>query len=225
MQSGSRKALPPTRSEATRAALVRVALDRFGAKGFEATSTREIASAASANIASIAYHFGGKDGLRIACADFVVATMSAVVGLAEGAEKDAGSLSPVEAQAALRRIGEGLVDAIVARDEARSLVRFVLREMFEPSPAFEQLDRAIRPIHARACRLWARATGAAPDSDATKLAVFSLIGQVLYFRLARPEVMRILNWAEIGPSQADAIKSRIAFNLDAAVDRSRRASP
>ena len=225
MQTGSREAFPSARSETTRAALVRAALDLFGAKGFEATSTREIATAANANIASIAYHFGGKDGLRIACADFVVATMSAVIGAAEGAAKDAGSLSRTDAQAALRRIVEGLVDAIVARDEARSLVRFVLREMFEPSPAFEQLDRAIRPIHARACGLWSRATGAEPDSEATRLAVFALIGQVLYFRLARPEVMRILNWAEIGPREAAAIKSRIVFNLDAAIDVSRKSAP
>ena len=52
----------------------------FGAKGFEATSTREIASAANANIASIAYHFGGKEGLRLACAEMVGQRIQGVVG-------------------------------------------------------------------------------------------------------------------------------------------------
>ena len=63
--------LPPS-AEQTRQALIRAALKLFGAKGFDGTSTREIAAAARANIGSIAYHFGGKEGLRLACADFIV---------------------------------------------------------------------------------------------------------------------------------------------------------
>ena len=63
------------RGEATRLALIRAALDLFGAKGFEAASTRAVAAAAGANLASIAYHFGGKEGLRLACADHVVQTI------------------------------------------------------------------------------------------------------------------------------------------------------
>ena len=35
----------------------------FGEKGFAATSIREIAALAGSNIASISYHFGGKEGL------------------------------------------------------------------------------------------------------------------------------------------------------------------
>jgi AcrR family transcriptional regulator len=224
MQTGSRQALPSARSEATRAALVRAALDLFGAKGFEGTSTREIAARAGANIATIAYHFGGKEGLRAACADFVVGTMSQVFAVAEAAANDR-SLSPADAQAALRRIGEALVDAIVVRNEAHSLARFMVREMFEPSPAFERLHSAFRPIHARTCGLWARATGAEPESESTKLAVFSFIGQIIYFRVARPVVIRILHWSEIGPREAAAIKKRIVFNLDAAFELSRKTHP
>lgn len=75
---------PTPRSEATRAALVRSARELFGAKGFEATSTREIAALAGANIAAIAYHFSGKVGLRRACAEFVVAT----IGIFDSAQGD-----------------------------------------------------------------------------------------------------------------------------------------
>ena len=55
-------------SQQTRAALIAAGLRLFGEKGFDATSTRDIAAAANTNIASIAYHFGGKEGLRLACA-------------------------------------------------------------------------------------------------------------------------------------------------------------
>src|SRR5690606_9671040 len=55
----------------TRVLLIRAALRLFGRQGYEAASTRAIAAEAGTNISSIAYHFGGKEGLRLACADAV----------------------------------------------------------------------------------------------------------------------------------------------------------
>ena len=213
------------RAEATRAALVRSGLDLFGAKGFEATSTREIAGAAGANIAAIAYHFGGKDGLRTACADFIASTIGDVIARAQGAPADIESLPPAKARDHLARIAETLIDSMVVRAEAGPIVRFVLREMFEPSAAFERLYGAIRPMHGRACAIWARATGAEPESEATRLAVFALIGQIIYFRLARPAVLRRMDWSEIGPDEAAAIKRQVVANLDAAIRSAQKAAP
>jgi TetR/AcrR family transcriptional regulator, regulator of cefoperazone and chloramphenicol sensitivity len=217
--------LPLSRSEATRAALVRAALELFGAKGFEATSTREIAAAANANIAAIAYHFGGKEGLRTACADFVVAVIREVFAAAEGEAEPIGTLTQAGASGALSRIASGLIDAIVVRSEARPIVRFVLREMFEPSAAFERLYGAIGPMHARACAMWSRATGAPAESEGTRLAVFALVGQLIYFRLARPAVLRRMDWRDIGPAEGAAIKRLVIGNLDAVLDLTRKNAP
>jgi AcrR family transcriptional regulator len=214
---------PSPRADATRSALVRASLELFGAKGFEATSTREIAAAASANIAAIAYHFGGKEGLRAACADFVVAAIAEVFVDAEGEAH--ASETPAAARDALARIASGLIEGIVVRGEARPIVRFVMREMFEPSAAFERLYGAIGPMHARACALWSRATGAPAESETTRLAVFSLIGQLIYFRLARPAVLRRMEWRDIGPAEGAAIKRLIIGNLDAALDLARKSAP
>jgi TetR/AcrR family transcriptional regulator, regulator of cefoperazone and chloramphenicol sensitivity len=219
------ESLAPSRSEATRAALVGAALELFGAKGFEATSTREIAAAADANIAAIAYHFGGKEGLRAACADFVVLAIGEVFVAAGGEAEPIGGLTQAEARSALSRIASGLIDAIVVRAEARPIVRFVLREMFEPSAAFERLYGAIGPMHARACAMWARATGAPAESEATRLAVFALIGQLIYFRLARPAVLRRMDWRDIGPAEGEAIKRLVIGNLDAVLDLTGKNAP
>ena len=217
--------LSSARAEATRAALVRSGLDLFGTKGFEATSTREIAARAGANVAAIAYHFGGKDGLRTACADFIASTIGDVFACARRASANIETLSPNEARDQLARIAETLIDAIVARAEAGPIVRFVLREMFEPSAAFERLYGAIRPMHGQACAIWASATGAEPESEATRLTVFSLIGQIIYFRLARPAVLRRMEWVEIGPHEAAAIKRQVIANLDAAIAHARKTPP
>ena len=66
-------------AEQTRLALVRAGLRLFGQRGFDGTSTRQIAAAAKANIGSIAYHFGGKEGLRLAAADHIVETIRASI--------------------------------------------------------------------------------------------------------------------------------------------------
>ena len=73
-------------SDSTPQSLVEAALRLFGLKGYDATSIREIASEAKANVASIGYHFGGKDGLRRACAEQVAATIRRIrnAAFAEG---------------------------------------------------------------------------------------------------------------------------------------------
>src|SRR5689334_16372155 len=81
-ERNDRKTQTPPAAEQTRQALIRAGLRLFGAKGFDGTSTREIAAEANANIGSIAYHFGGKEGLRAACAAFIVETIQSVAAQA-----------------------------------------------------------------------------------------------------------------------------------------------
>ena len=64
----------------TRADLIAAGLHLFGRDGFAATSTRALAAQAGTNVASIAYHFGGKEGLRLACADEVLRRIAMVAG-------------------------------------------------------------------------------------------------------------------------------------------------
>ncbi|XJN84975.1 TetR family transcriptional regulator [Mesorhizobium terrae] len=75
---------PPSPADMTQTALIHAALKLFGRQGYDGTSTREIAAAAKANIGSIAYHFGGKEGLRAAVADHIVATIQSIAGQALG---------------------------------------------------------------------------------------------------------------------------------------------
>jgi len=220
------EALLSPRSETTRSALIRAGLDLFGAKGFEAASTREIAAAAGANVASIAYHFGGKEGLRSACADQVVATVGDIFARALADLPVPARLTRGAARDRLARILAAMVDAIVAGDAARPLARFILREMFEPSDAFDRIYAgAFAPMHARACEIWARAAGVEPESEATRLAVFAMIGEVVYFRLARPAVLRRMGWRDIGGAESGAIKRLVVANLDAALTTARRSRP
>ena len=218
-------ALGEGRGEATRLALIRAALDLFGAKGFEAASTRAVAAAAGANLASIAYHFGGKGGLRLACADHVVETVRGM--LAEPlAAAGAAPLSPPAARALLERVVAAFVAFLIVRPEAQAIARFVVREMFEPTEAFERIYAdAFAPIHERFCSVWAAATGAPADAPATKLATLAMLGQILYFRVGRRVALRRLGWADIGPSEGEAIRATLIAHLDAALAAAREGTP
>ena len=59
----------------TRVALMEAAATLFAEKGFEVVSVREITTLARANVASVKYHFGSREGLI----DAVVARMATPV--------------------------------------------------------------------------------------------------------------------------------------------------
>ncbi len=214
----------PQSAEQTRQALIRTALKLFGAKGFDGTSTREIATAANANIGSIAYHFGGKEGLRTACAMFIVEMIQSVAGkaLAEtGGPKDAAA-----ARARLEMALDRMIGFIVAAPEAGEIVQFMLRELAHPTAALDVIYTGVfEPVHKRLCQVWAEATGEEAESDRTKIAVFTMIGQVIYFRIARFAVLRRMGWADVGPKEAAEIIAVAKGNLAAVLAASKDAKP
>jgi AcrR family transcriptional regulator len=211
----------PPRGQQTRGALVAAALKLLGDKGFEAASTREIAAEAQVNIAMIAYHFGGKEGLRAACADFVAARMREIFAAAGPVSAE----TPAQARAALAALARALIGGVVADEAARPLARFLLRELSEPSPAFARMfQTSLAPLHARACALWALATGGEAESVATRLSVFAMLAEIVYFRIARAPVLLRMGWSEIGPAEAAAIESVVLGNLEAAIEAARSAA-
>lgn len=200
----------------TIAQLVAAGLHLFGRHGFEATSTRALAARAGTNISSIAYHFGGKEGLRLACADAVAAAIGQV---AQAIPPDPGAIGRDQAHRILRRLMRRIVTFLVT-PAAADVVGFLLRELATPdSPVLDRLYATlIEPRHRALCLLWAAATGGEPDSEDTRLAVFSLVGQAAYFRLAAPMVQRRMGWSGYLRRDTRAIQRRLLANLDAMLE-------
>jgi len=209
---------PASPADMTRAALVRAALGLFGKQGFDGTSTRAIAAAANANIGSIAYHFGGKEGLRIAVADHIAETIQTVAGQALGAgpAPDFEAATPESAERQLAAALERMVAFMVVRPEAGEIVQFMLREMAQPSAALDRIYAGVfEPLHRRLCLIWQQATGEEAESERTKLTVFTLVGQVVYFRIGRAVVMRRMGWEGIGDAEAARVLDVTRDNLRA----------
>jgi AcrR family transcriptional regulator len=204
----------------TREAIIAAAMQGFAEKGFEATSIREIAALAHSNVASISYHFGGKEGLRAACAAHVVDLMGEVLAAGRAVEPPA---DPAEAERSLAALVRNMTSFLLLRPEARLIAGFMLREMAHPSSALDTVYEGLfESVHTRVCSLWGVAVGHPPETESVRLAVFSLIGQILYFHICRPVVERRMDWTAIGPAEAEAVADTVTRNLSArlAADRS-----
>jgi AcrR family transcriptional regulator len=219
----------PIPGEATRMSLLGAGLDLFGRKGFDATSTRDIARAAGVNIAGIAYHFGGKVGLHRACAELIGRTIAALFPAAEAtdARRD-DDLSPDEALERFLEVGSGFARFLLARPEAEAIARFMVREQMDPTATFSIVfEGLIRPRHARMCRLWGRAVGEDPKSEDVIIAVSTVIGQIVFFRVGRATALRVLGWETIDGERVERILAvvRETIRAMAATRRARRTSP
>jgi len=150
------------RAAARRRQVLTVASELFAAKGFEATSIRDIATAAGMMSGSLYYHFASKEDLYIAVQDASIskifnAVEQAIPGIADPWERlEAAAIAHVEAM--LDRSGFRVLvtplfppgldktvrDALVAqRDRFERMIDTVIAEL----PLPESLDRRIFRQH------------------------------------------------------------------------------
>jgi len=202
------------RGSETRAQLIEAALDTFGLHGFDGATTREIAKAAGANLAAIAYHFGSKEALHTAVAEHVATSMRAAIepALVDVAGPSA-SATPEAAQASLKQLLLAYVDIIVGDARAERWARFIVREQMQPSAAFDTIYGFMSGPVGVATRLVAVATGR-PEDEGTKIRVFAMFGQVLVFRVSQALVTRHMGWKAIGERKRAEIKRVIAGHVE-----------
>ena len=208
-------------AEATRNALMNAGMRLFGSKGFDAASIRDIAAEAGANIAAIGYHFGGKEGLRRACAEQVARAIRAIASRVLGDRLDAPDIrTPDQARAALRSFISNAIPFLLTDSRTHTMVPFMLREVMNRSVAFDIVYAGVmEPTHRQLCRLWGLATGRDVQSTEVRLAVFAMIGQVLYFRIGQEIVLKRMDWQAYGPEEAGAVATVVLANLDRALAR------
>jgi len=207
-----------SRGEDTRLRLIEAALKIFGELGFEGTSTRALADAANANLAAIPYHFGSKEGLYRAAAEFIVErtgeeifpTLSRVE-----AALAARKLARDEAVAALHEVLERFSAIVIGSEFPDTFPAFVMREQLQPGAAFEILYQGMMRRLIEACtKLLALISDRRADDMRTVIKAQTLLGQVLVFRTSRACVLRALGAREISKEQLRMIQSTIAENVD-----------
>lgn len=198
------------RGAETRQRLLLGALDVFGRYGFEGATTRQIAKAANANLAAIVYHFGSKEALHLAVAEYIMASIEKLAAptLASVSRPDALKTPETALDALLELIG-AYVDIILGTEEAELWARFVVREQMEPGAAFDVIYKLMGSSHKLACTLTGKVVGQDPEDEDVKLRTFTIFGQILVFKVSQAMVLRSMEWSRIDAERRSRIKSLV----------------
>jgi len=171
--------------DSTRIRLLEAAGEEFACKGFDAARVRTICERAGANVAAINYHFGDKGQL------YVEAVLHAHRC---GVDPSAGDLDPQgDPSDQLRRFVHDFLKHVLAMNDPEDWRhRLILRELLHPTAASDVLIREV--IHPKFERIEQIVERFCPDADERKrhALAFSIIGQCLHYRMARPITERLI---------------------------------
>lgn len=194
------------------ATLLDTAIDQFGKLGFEGASTRDIARLSGTAMSSITYHFGGKQGLYLAAAEHIAASIRNLQGEAVARAVAAGQESPEAAIEALATVLDGLAQMML-RPETEAWSRFIIREQQFPTEAFDRLfTRAMQPILDAFVQLIGRARPDLAQREIVAMAIL-LFGQAMVLRAGRAAVCRALKVDRIDDEAAALLRARLRANL------------
>lgn len=188
---------------ATRDRLLEVAAGLFAEHGKDAVGVREITKGAQANLAAIAYHFGGKDDLYVATLRHALGqTVRRMLAFVEGEGDDA--------PAALRAHIGGMCEALIGEKADPVGPRLILRELTAPTGALELLvDELMRPNFRRLLATLDALAAPQIDRETLPLHVMSIVGQIMHYRHTAPIVKRLLGRKTYPPGFAKTVAEHV----------------
>lgn len=182
--------------------IIEAALEQFGRLGFDGASTRDIAKAGGVAMSSITYHFGGKHGLFLACADHIADVIGGVLLPLREKINAQPPRSPQEAA----DWGLALLDnfaRLMLSPQSATFSSFIAREQQHPTEAFERLyERFMRPMIDTSLDLLAISRPMLSDGERRAL-ILHVMGMALVLRLARACVVRTMQVDDIDAATAD----------------------
>jgi AcrR family transcriptional regulator len=180
----------------------------FGEFGFDATSTRDIAGAASLNTPALQYYFNNKEGLYAACAELIVSRgwtliRDAVTNAERLLRAQARDAELIEA---FCRVQGGLADLL--GDAGGDWLLWMAREQAAPASTPDFLlkhRKAMRMLRVNRAIVARLRRGPLRDPE-TLVHELALDGQLLHFRFLRGDVLHTLRWRKIDPAGLVLIK-------------------
>ncbi|PYE78924.1 CerR family C-terminal domain-containing protein [Xylophilus ampelinus] len=195
--------------------LLHAALRLFSEKGFARTSTREIAQAASVNLAAIRYYFGDKAGLYASTFTEPMGAARDVIPL----------ISPphLSLRQALHAYYAFFVEPLKQGELARQCLRLRIREMLEPTDQWaEEMRQDAMAPHAALLAVLRRHLDMRQDDDDLHRLAFALDGLAIHLFVAR-DIVEAVRPGLLGSTDAiDTWADRLTDNGLALVTTERR---
>jgi len=184
MMIGDRSMTHATPSEArgndpTRERLLEAAERLFAERGYDGTSVREITQAARCNIASVNYHFGGKDNLYLQVFERRLDAIRRLrTGRLEQALLESGDNATVEL--VLSTFTASFMEPLADESEGRLIMELMAREMLDPHlPRHVLFETMIDPVRQSLASALRRVAPGLGEEDA-ELCVHSIVGQLVH---------------------------------------------
>ena len=201
------------RGEETRARILHVAVDMFGTNGFDSVSTREIAAASSVPPASLRYYFGNKQGLYIACLEYiqqvlfklVEPSMVAAEALLEDEQAEIDDLT--EAYCALQ---DARIDSLMGGPDGGAAALFTIRHELPTQGGASELAgdvAAVRRMSLCYLQLVVRISGNGLDMQSALIVTAMLNGELVNICLRRNRLAQ-MGW-EITPERLEWMKRTV----------------
>ena len=150
----------------------------FADKGFDATSIRDITTEAECNVASVNYHFGGKDNL------YLETFRSMLTLLRDRRLEMMGELMARDPAPTLEQFVETfaviMIEPLVGDERGRRFLNIVSREMIAPRlPRGVLVTEFFEPMMERASAALADVAPSLSEISA-RMCVMSMVGQLLH---------------------------------------------
>lgn len=169
----------------TRGALLQAATAVFVEQGYELARVRDIADRASANVAAINYHFGGKQALYVAVLRQHAGERIERYPLPDPTVATSG-------EAGLRTAIDMLLSRFLADDQRGVVPKLLMREFAVPTPALTTLiEDLIAPQFRQLSAVVAGLLGEQAPAETVTRCSFSIVSQCMFYLFARPLVQTL----------------------------------
>jgi AcrR family transcriptional regulator len=203
--------IPESHSARTRQALLQAAGEVFASAGYRHATVREICRRASANVAAVNYHFGGKAGLY---SEVVARSYEQTL---KKYPPDFGLPTSATPEQRLRAYVHSFLLRIFDQGPHAVHGKLLSREMIEPSGVLDTLvQERFKPMSRQLAGIVAPLLGCGPEDPLTRACCLSVVGQVLFYHHCQPVLRRLYPEARFGLEEIEHLAGHITrFSLAA----------
>ena len=189
----------------TRERIIEIAGELFAAQGFRGTTVRDICGQAGVNVAAVNYYFRDKEGLYAEVLQHAHQYCEDKYPLNMGVpDVNAGP------EARLEGFVRSFLHRIVDVGRPSWHWKLVAMELADPTPALDLLvEQSVRPMFTMIVEIARELVGADADERIVVRCASSVVGQVLFYRLARSVIERLGKWELKGEAELEALTRHI----------------
>jgi AcrR family transcriptional regulator len=184
-------------ADPTKQALLEAAAAVFAESGFQLARVRSIAARAGTNVAAVNYHFGSKEGLYFAVLHQLMSSTFQRFPLVDNSVP--AGRDPAERFA---HAVENLLRRFASPEQPTHLRDLMVRELANPTGALDRLlSELARPQFLTMRGLVSELLGPRAGEREIVAATFSVVGQCIFYLLARPIIARFHPEAQPGSDE------------------------